>query len=98
MSQMTAFDNRLDQLISLDLGGRGVEQLFASAREQIGQPLVGAAADALLALKPGDNVIRRPARFHAPGSPRPLVRMTVPPGWPRSCARWCSPAMLPVLC
>lgn len=52
MSQMTAFDNRLDQLISLDLGGRGVEQLFASAREQIGQPLVGAAADALLALKP----------------------------------------------
>ncbi|HBV2482792.1 TPA: DUF4392 domain-containing protein [Klebsiella pneumoniae] len=57
MSQMTAFDNRLDQLISLDLGGRGVEQLFASAREQIGQPLVGAAADALLALKPGDNVI-----------------------------------------
>lgn len=57
MSSMNAFDNRLDQLISLDLGGRGVEQLFASAREQIGKPLVGAAADALLAVKPGDNVI-----------------------------------------
>ncbi|MDF7649986.1 DUF4392 domain-containing protein [Erwiniaceae bacterium L1_54_3] len=57
MNSMTAFDNRLDQLISLDLGGRGVEQLFASAREQIGKPLVGAAADALLAVKPGDNVI-----------------------------------------
>ncbi|RPD95944.1 DUF4392 domain-containing protein [Candidatus Pantoea deserta] len=57
MNKMNAFDNRLDQLISLDLGGRGVEQLFASARKQLGTPLTGAAADAMLALKPGDNVI-----------------------------------------
>lgn len=57
MSHTDAFDNRLDQLISLDLGGRGVEQLFASARSKLGKSLTGAAAETLLSLKPGDNVI-----------------------------------------
>lgn len=44
------FDERLDRLVSLDIGGRGVEHLYAAARSRQGGPLVGAAADALLAV------------------------------------------------
>jgi hypothetical protein len=49
-------DERLDSLVSLDLGGRGVEQLYAAARERQGGPLVGAAADALAAIPEKANV------------------------------------------
>jgi hypothetical protein len=50
-------DERLDTLVNLDLGGRGVEALYAMAREKTGRPLVGAAADALLSVKQGETVI-----------------------------------------
>ncbi|WP_233858423.1 glutamate cyclase domain-containing protein [Paraburkholderia sp. HD33-4] len=49
-------DERLDSLVSLDLGGRGVEQLYAAARKRQGGPLVGAAADALAAIPDKANV------------------------------------------
>ncbi|CAN7378823.1 glutamate cyclase domain-containing protein [Pseudomonas sp. Pseusp16] len=57
VNQFDAYDNRLDQLISLDLGGRGVEDLFGLAREIIGRPLVGAAADAMLEAPEGSTVV-----------------------------------------
>ncbi|CAJ0779997.1 hypothetical protein LMG19083_00607 [Ralstonia psammae] len=58
MSQASfaAFDERLDALISLDLGGRGVEGLYKAARERQGQALVGAAADALASIPEKANV------------------------------------------
>ncbi|RDU97207.1 glutamate cyclase domain-containing protein [Trinickia dinghuensis] len=49
-------DDRLDALVSLDLGGRGVEQLYRAARERQGRALVGAAADALAAIPEKSNV------------------------------------------
>ncbi|WP_206952455.1 glutamate cyclase domain-containing protein [Trinickia acidisoli] len=49
-------DDRLDALVSLDLGWRGVEQLYRAARERQGRALVGAAADALAALPEKANV------------------------------------------
>ncbi|RQT14909.1 glutamate cyclase domain-containing protein [Burkholderia contaminans] len=55
-STFEAIDERLDSLVSLDLGGRGVEQLYAAARERQGSPLIGAAADALAAIPEKANV------------------------------------------
>lgn len=54
---ITRADERLDTLVNLDLGGRGVEALYSMAREKTGRSLVGAAADALLSAKQGDTVI-----------------------------------------
>lgn len=56
-AMMAAIDDRLDRLITLDIGGRGVEHLYASARERQGGPLVGAAAEALLAVPDGSTVL-----------------------------------------
>lgn len=53
---IAAIDERLDKLVSLDIGGRGVEHLYVAARERQGRPLVGAAADALLAVPDGATV------------------------------------------
>jgi len=57
MSEFAPFDDRLDKLVSLDIGGRGVEHLLAAARERLGRPLVGAAADALAAIPKGATVL-----------------------------------------
>jgi hypothetical protein len=51
-----AIDERLDKLVSLDIGGRGVEHLFAAARSRQGRSLVGAAADALLSVPDGATI------------------------------------------
>lgn len=53
---LAPIDERLDSIVSLDLGGRGVEQLYAAARERQGGALVGAAADALAAIPQKANV------------------------------------------
>ena len=50
-------DERLDRLVTLDLGGRGVEHLYAAARARQGGPLIGAAADALVAVPEGSTVL-----------------------------------------
>ena len=47
---LRSIDDRLDRLVNLDIGDRGVEHLYAAARQQQGSSLVGAAADALLAV------------------------------------------------
>lgn len=53
---MAAIDARLDKLVSMDIGGRGVEHLFEAARARQGESLVGAAAEALLAVPDGATV------------------------------------------
>lgn len=53
---LVAVDERLDRLVTLDIGGRGVEHLYAAARKRLGRPLVGAAADALLSVPDGATV------------------------------------------
>ncbi|WP_028206909.1 glutamate cyclase domain-containing protein [Paraburkholderia nodosa] len=54
--EFSQIDDRLDALVSLDLGGRGVEHLYRAARERQGGSLVGAAADALLSIPDKANV------------------------------------------
>lgn len=53
----SAVDDRLDRVVNVDIGGRGVEHLYAAARQIQGGPLVGAAADRLLAVEPGATVL-----------------------------------------
>lgn len=50
-------DNRLDQLVNIDMGERGVEHLFLAARDLQGGSLVGAAADALMEVPEGGMVV-----------------------------------------
>lgn len=52
-----AIEDRLDRLVNIDMGGRGVEGLHGAARKAIGRPLVGAAADMLLAVPEGATVL-----------------------------------------
>lgn len=52
-----AIDDRLDRVVNVDIGGRGVEHLYAAARLRQGAPLAGAAADALAQVKQADTVI-----------------------------------------
>ena len=54
---ITRLDNRLDQLVNIDMGERGVEHLFEAARELQGGSLIGAAADALMAVPEGGTVV-----------------------------------------
>ncbi len=54
---ITRLDNRLDQLVNIDMGERGVEHLFEAARALQGGSLVGAAADALMAVPEGGTVV-----------------------------------------
>lgn len=53
---IAAIDARLDKLVSMDVGGRGVEHLFEAARARQGGSLVGAAAEALLAVPDGATI------------------------------------------
>ncbi|WP_050604445.1 glutamate cyclase domain-containing protein [Ruegeria sp. 6PALISEP08] len=54
---ITRLDNRLDQLVNIDMGERGVEHLFEAARALEGQSLIGAAADTLMAVPEGGTVV-----------------------------------------
>ena len=54
--RIARLDDRLDRLITIDMGERGVEGLFECARDKQGQSLVGAAADALMAV-PRDGTV-----------------------------------------
>lgn len=54
---ITRMDDRLDQLVNIDMGERGVEHLFEAARALEGRSLVGAAADALMAVSEGGTVV-----------------------------------------
>ncbi|NOD64675.1 MULTISPECIES: glutamate cyclase domain-containing protein [unclassified Ruegeria] len=54
---ITRLDDRLDQLVNIDMGERGVEHLFEAARALEGRSLIGAAADALMAVPEGGTVV-----------------------------------------
>ncbi len=55
--QIARLDDRLDRLVNLDMGERGLEPLFEEARRLQGGSLAGAAADALLAVPEGGTVV-----------------------------------------
>jgi hypothetical protein len=57
MRDHAKYDDRLDALVNLDIGNRGIEPLFEASRALAGGPLVGAAADALLAMPQGGTAI-----------------------------------------
>jgi D-glutamate cyclase len=50
-------EDRLDRLVNIDIGERGVEPLFTAARDLQGGSLVGAAAEALIAVPMGGTVV-----------------------------------------
>ena len=52
-----AHDDRLDRLVNLDIGGRGVEPLYAAARDVLGRSPVGAAADLLVSVPKGGTAV-----------------------------------------
>lgn len=54
---LARMDERLDRLVNLDIGGRGVEHLYAAALARQGSSPVGAAAEALLKVDGGDTVV-----------------------------------------
>ena len=57
MRETAKYDDRLDRLVNLDLGNRGVEPLYDAARAITGKALCGAAADLLLAMPKGGTAI-----------------------------------------
>lgn len=52
-----AIDERLDRLVNIDIGQRGVEALYEAARLRLGGSPIGAAADHLAALPTGATVL-----------------------------------------
>ena len=57
MSDWARYDDRLDRLVNLDLGNRGVEPLYDASRALAGKALCGAAADLLLAMPEGGTAL-----------------------------------------
>lgn len=57
MSDYGRYDDRLDRLVNLDVGNRGVEPLYEASRARTGRALCGAAAEALLAIPEGGTAI-----------------------------------------
>lgn len=53
----TRVADRLDRIVNIDIGGRGVEHLFAAERERTGTPLIEAAARYLTGIRDGDTVV-----------------------------------------
>lgn len=56
-SSLERVDDRLDRLVNLDVGNRGVEPLYHASRALTGRSLIGAAAEALLSVPEGGTVI-----------------------------------------
>lgn len=56
-AHLAPFDDRLDLLVNIDLGGRGAEHLYQAARKRQKASLAGAAADALAAVPVGGTVL-----------------------------------------
>jgi hypothetical protein len=56
-AHLALFDDRLDLLVNIDLGGRGAEHLYQAARRRQKASLAGAAAEALAAVPVGGTVL-----------------------------------------
>ena len=57
MTDFARYDDRLDRLVNLDIGNRGVEPLYDASRARTGAALSGAAAEPLLAMPQGGTAI-----------------------------------------
>jgi hypothetical protein len=57
MTDFARYDDRLDRLVNLDIGNRGIEPLYEASRALTGRALCGAAADMLLAMPHGGTAI-----------------------------------------
>ena len=57
MTDLAKYDDRLDRLVNLDLGNRGIEPLYEASRRLAGRALCGAAAEMLLAIPEGGTAI-----------------------------------------
>ena len=57
MTETAKYDDRLDRLVNLDLGNRGVEPLYDAARAITGSALCGAAGDLLLSMPQGGTAL-----------------------------------------
>ena len=57
MTEFAKYDERLDRLVNLDLGNRGIEPLYDASRDLSGEPLCGAAAELLLRMPEGGTAI-----------------------------------------
>lgn len=56
-SQLAALDDRLDRLVNIDVGERGVEHLYEATRSRLRRSPVGAAADLLDRLEAESTVL-----------------------------------------
>lgn len=54
---LAAIDDRLDRIVNIDIGGRGVEHLYGAAREQQGSSLTGQAGQLLAELEVGSTFL-----------------------------------------
>ena len=86
-------DNRLDQLVNIDMGERGVEHLFEAARALQGESLVGAAADALMAVPEGGTVVLTTGSVSRAWITTDLGENDGPRARRRLRGRWCWRAM-----
>lgn len=57
MTQFEKYDERLDRLVNLDIGNRGIEPLYQASRALAGRALSGAAAETLLSTPMGGTAI-----------------------------------------
>ncbi len=57
MIDYAKYDERLDRLVNLDIGNRGIEALYRASRALAGGALVGKAAEMLLAMPQGGTAI-----------------------------------------
>lgn len=57
MTGFARYDDRLDRLVNLDIGNRGIEPLYEASRALTGRALSGAAADMLLAMPQGGRAL-----------------------------------------
>lgn len=57
MTDTAPYEDRLDRMVNLDIGNRGIEPLYEASRAIVGRALCGAAADMLLAMPQGGTAI-----------------------------------------
>lgn len=57
MIDFAKYEDRLDRLVNIDLGNRGIEPLYEASRALAGQALCGAAAELLLAIPEAGTAI-----------------------------------------
>lgn len=57
LGSLVAIDDRLDRIVNIDVGGRGVEHLYSAARDVQGSALAGSAAQYLAEIDDGSTIV-----------------------------------------